>query len=114
MTQGEVIGLIKAFGSSGGGGGGSAATVLECTVDANNVLTIPIKAGELASAMENSIYILKYSYTYNDGDNDHVLNVVDLLMSVGYEIGADYNFTSWATSSLYAETADDYPTATVA
>lgn len=115
VTTGEVIGLIKAFGggSGGGGGGGSAVTVLNCTVDSNSVLTVPMKAGELATAMEQGVIMLKYRFLYNDGDNDHTVDVSDILYGASCEDETSYSFATYTSTALYADTSNDYPTATI-
>lgn len=114
MTQGEVIGLIKAFGGSSGGGGGSAVTVLECT-KSDGVYTVPMKAGELYAAFKSGIIILKFTDVIEPGDPEYEYTAEYnyIVHGAEYDTGnqTGYNFTTYAVYP-YAETADDYPTFT--
>lgn len=61
MTTGEVIALIKAFGSGGGGGGGVLVVNLtESEVNGTTVLTCDKTAGEMAAALEAGGLVMRF------------------------------------------------------
>lgn len=114
MTQGEVIALIKAFGGSGGGGGGSAVTVLECT-ESDGTYTVPMKAGELYTACQSGVVILKFTHVIEPGDPEYEYTAEKYYIVYGAERDTGnqtgYNFSTYGVYP-FAATADDYPTFT--
>lgn len=97
MTQGEVIGLIKAFGGSSGGGGGSSAFVVEVTGGVCNKT-----ASEIMAASKQGVVVFSITDDLDYSDYNFILNSSAYGSEWGYEfITVNYTFK--------AANGTDYP-----